>query len=244
MKIKTAHCFFEQSGTFKRAFQSYGIDAYDYDIQDNHGETDFVTDLFNHIERGYDGKPSVFNNIQKDDLIIAFFPCVYFETIQMCYYQLTHLNNQKKDTCGKIEDAIRRLELRTKYHTLLYKLVACACKRKLRLIIENPATSPSYLVGQQNFPNPTIIDRNRLTRGDTYRKPTAYWFFNCTPTRCESFQNNKSPIRIMDARSAPEAGVCSEERSWITMDYALNFIDDFLLGGGNRQGVIQQVELF
>ena len=27
MKIKKAHCFFEQSGTFKNAFKHYGIDA-------------------------------------------------------------------------------------------------------------------------------------------------------------------------------------------------------------------------
>jgi hypothetical protein len=29
------HCFFEQSGTFKNAFKHYGIDAEDYDIQNN-----------------------------------------------------------------------------------------------------------------------------------------------------------------------------------------------------------------
>lgn len=39
-------------------------------------------------------------------------------------------------------------------------------------------------------------------------------------------------------------GMCSEERSMISQDYALNFINDFLLGGGHRQGVVQQTELF
>ena len=242
--IRKAHCFFEQSGTFKNAFKHYGIDAEDYDIQNNFGETDNVIDLFAEIEKGYDCKPSVFDRIEKDDLIMAFFPCIYFETIQMCYYQLTNLNNRHKDICGKIDDAIARLELRTKFHTLLYKLVHCACKRDLPLIIENPATAPSYLIGQQNFPNPTIIDKNRLTRGDYFKKPTAYWFFNCAPTHNESLQHDKKQLRINEMKSAPRAGLCSEERSMISPDYALNFVDDFILGGGHRKGVLQQPEFF
>ena len=48
------HCFFEQSGTFKREFIKLGIPAEDYDIQNNFGETDHVVDLFSHIEREYD----------------------------------------------------------------------------------------------------------------------------------------------------------------------------------------------
>nr|DAF43181.1 MAG TPA: hypothetical protein [Siphoviridae sp. ctLeh52] len=47
-----AHCLFEQSGTFKNAFKKYGIDSYDYDIQDEFGETDHVIDLFQQIRGG------------------------------------------------------------------------------------------------------------------------------------------------------------------------------------------------
>ena len=47
-----AHCLFEQSGTFKNAFKKYGIKAYDYDIQNEFGETDHVIDLFKEIEGG------------------------------------------------------------------------------------------------------------------------------------------------------------------------------------------------
>ena len=47
MEIKgKVHCFFEQSGTFKRAFMEFGIPAEDYDIQNNFGETDHQIDLF------------------------------------------------------------------------------------------------------------------------------------------------------------------------------------------------------
>ena len=43
------HCLFEQSGTFKNEFKALGIDAFDYDILDDFGETDHVVDLFEHI---------------------------------------------------------------------------------------------------------------------------------------------------------------------------------------------------
>ena len=64
MKINgKVHCFFEQSGTFKREFIKLGIPAEDYDIQNNFGETDHQDDLFKAIEDAYDGKPSLFDNI-------------------------------------------------------------------------------------------------------------------------------------------------------------------------------------
>ena len=47
-----AHCLFEQSGTFKNEFKKLGVEAYDYDILNNYGETDFVIDLFKEIEGG------------------------------------------------------------------------------------------------------------------------------------------------------------------------------------------------
>lgn len=49
------HCFFEQSGTFKNEFKKLGYEAFDYDIQDNFGETDYVIDLFAEIEKAYEG---------------------------------------------------------------------------------------------------------------------------------------------------------------------------------------------
>lgn len=56
MDIKgVVHCFFEQSGTFKKEFGKLGYKAYDYDIQNDFGETDFVIDLFNEIKKGYVG---------------------------------------------------------------------------------------------------------------------------------------------------------------------------------------------
>ena len=47
-----AHCFFEQSGTFKNEFKKLGYEAYDYDIQNEFGETDYIIDLFEEIRGG------------------------------------------------------------------------------------------------------------------------------------------------------------------------------------------------
>lgn len=53
--VKKFHCFFEQSGTFKNEFKRLGIDALDYDIRNDYGETDKVIDLFAEIEKAYAG---------------------------------------------------------------------------------------------------------------------------------------------------------------------------------------------
>ena len=50
-----AHCFFEQSGTFKNEFKKLGIEAYDYDILNEFGQTDYQIDLFAEIEAAWGG---------------------------------------------------------------------------------------------------------------------------------------------------------------------------------------------
>jgi hypothetical protein len=50
-----AHCLFEQSGTFKNEFKKLGIEAYDYDVLNDFGETDYQIDLFAEIEKAYGG---------------------------------------------------------------------------------------------------------------------------------------------------------------------------------------------
>lgn len=240
MEIKgKVHCMFEQSGTFKNEFKKLGYEAYDYDIQNNFGETDYVSDLFNEIEKSYDGGHSVFDNITSDDLILAFFPCIYFESLQMTYYQLDCVNTNFLPMTGRIEKAIERLQSRTYLHTLLYKLLWVAYKKGFRLIIENPATMPHYLIGTQNFPKPTFIDNNRMERGDYFKKPTAYWFINCERTFGKTIQNDKKQKIINKCRQGKKAGICSEERSMISPDYARNFICDFILGKKQDIGQLQ-----
>lgn len=81
MKVGRVFCFFEQSGTFKNRFKELGIQAEDFDILDDFGQTDHKADLFAEIEKAYDGEPSIFDDITPDDLILAFFPCTRFETV-------------------------------------------------------------------------------------------------------------------------------------------------------------------
>lgn len=62
---------------------------------------------------------------------------------------------------------------------------------------------------------PTIIDKNRMLRGDYYKKPTAYWFVGCTPTSGKSYQKDKKKKTISKAKGSKQAGLCSLERSLI-----------------------------
>ena len=176
------------------------------------------------------GGASLFDSITSDDLIIAFFPCIYFESIQMTYYSLDSINNRHKPKSERIRDAIERIAKRGEFHSLLYKLLYIAEVKNLRLIIENPATKPNYLIDTQNFIKPSVIDYNRMERGDYFRKPTAYWFYNCSPTYGYSYQNDKEQKIITKCKMGIKAGVCSEERSMISSDYARNWICDFILG--------------
>lgn len=242
MEIKgKVHCFFEQSGTFKNEFIKLGIPAEDYDIQNNFNETDHVIDLFAEIEKAYGGGYSVFDSITRDDLIIAFFPCIYFETIQQLYFALAKNDFRNKPKTFQIEYALDRLDKRTYFHKLLYKMVHVVLLKELKMIIENPATAPNYLITGQNFPTPTIIDKNRMLRGDYFKKPTAYWFFNCEPTYGESYQCDKEQKIIDKCKGSKGDGLCSEERSMISSDYARNFICDFILGKTQNLG---QMKLF
>ena len=231
MEIKgKVYCFFEQSGTFKNEFIKLGIPAEDYDIQNNFGQTDHIIDLFAEIDKGYDGSPSIFDKITKDDLIMAFFPCIYFESLQQTDFALCRNDTQNKPIHKRIEYALDRLEKRTRFHSLIYKLAWNVDKRGLRLIIENPATAPNYLITGQNFPTPNTIDKNRMLRGDYFKKPTAYWYFGCQPTYGESLQKDKGQKTIQSCARSKGDGLCSEERSMISSDYARNFICDFILG--------------
>lgn len=235
------HCFFEQSGTFKNEFKKIGYEAEDYDIQNDFGETDHVIDLFEEVSKCYSGGASVFDTITHDDLIMAFFPCIYFESLQQTCFDLTSINYRNKTMCERIELTLERLDKRTMFHALLYKLLWIAFRKRLRLIIENPATEPNYLMTGQNFPKPTMIDKNRMLRGDYFVKPTAYWFVNCEPTYGCSFQKDKKQKTITSSKYSPQAGICSMERSLISSDYARNFICDFILG---KKQKITQRDLF
>lgn len=232
MEIKgKVHCFFEQSGTFKQEFIKLGIPAEDYDIQNHFGQTDHTDDLFKAIEDAYDGKPSLFDNITPDDLIMAFFPCIFFCQASQSAFTYTYNNYAKMDIRKKTDMILERSKNREYFYSLLIKLFGLVQERGLRMIVENPYSGQHYLVLAQNFVMPpTMIDHDRTRRGDYFNKPTSYWFVNCEPTHGTSIQPAKEHKTVMTAKGASRAGLCSEERSMISPDYARNFICDFILG--------------
>lgn len=232
MEIKgKVHCFFEQSGTFKQEFIKLGIPAEDYDTQNNFGETDHTDDLFKAIEDAYDGKPSIFDNITPDDLILAFFPCIYFCEKSQWAFTFAYPNYSMLTETQKIEKILERERNRHYFYSLLLKLVGVCERNDIRIIIENPYTQPHYLTNNFALP-PAFIDKDRSRRGDIRKKPTQYFYFNCVPTHGESYlQTPKDKILTHDdLKGGKYAGLCSEERSMISTDYARNFICDFILG--------------
>lgn len=151
---------------------------------------------------------------------------------------------------------LRRQSLeRFQFYDLALKLTAICQIRGLRMIMENP-WHPTNFTNHFWFMRTSIIDKDRTKRGDFFIKPTAYWYVNCTPTYGESYQlTPRSMVKTITAGSAATKtkkklknnigkdeldrmyidhtsanGICDEDRSMISPDYARNFICDFILG--------------
>lgn len=220
---KTFHCLFEQSGTFKNEFKKLGYEAYDYDIQNEFNETDFVIDLFDEIQKTYDNQSSIFDNISKEDTIIAFFPCIRFEDqIQMAFrgtqFQMRNWTDEQK-----LENDLKLHRELSKLYELVTKLAIVCLRRNIALIIENPYSTTHYLTKYWAI-QASIIDKDRTTRGDFYEKPTQYWFINCKP----SYNMILEP-QIWNKKRIINNTHNKTERSLISKDYANRFIREFIL---------------
>lgn len=228
MKPTFVHCFFEQSGTFKLAFHNLGIYAADYDIRDDFGHTTVKCDLFLQIERAYKHKPSLIDEVLPDDLIMAFFPCIYFNEHNEMYFCGTSYNFRKLSAPDKIRAIIERSDKRQEYYKKVLQLIAICEERHLKMVIENPYNAHHYW--RFNFPNyPKVIDMNRTLRGDYFKKPTQYIFVGFEPGNGHSLAKVHKMEYIEDKPSSPVSGMCSAERSIISPEYAHNFICDFIL---------------
>jgi hypothetical protein len=121
MKINKVHCLFEQSGTFKNQLKQLGIDAEDYDILNEFGETDHVVDLFGEIEKAYDGEKSIFDSIGECDLVFAFFPCTRFESVIPIAFRGEQPQQKNWSDLKKLENSM-------KLHEELHQLYMLICK--------------------------------------------------------------------------------------------------------------------
>lgn len=226
-----AHCLFEQSGTFKNEFKKLGINAFDYDILNKYGETDFVIDLFEEIRNGYEGKKSIFDEIKTDDIIMAFFPCIRFENQIMLSFRGQLHGMEKWTYRQKMEHDMKLLgELKVNYDTVNQLFILCI-ERNLKLIMENPFSEEHFLRRYWCYP-PSIIDKDRRENGDYYKKPTQFWFLNCEPKNnfvAEPLEWNsiglKDANRYMTKEIYQEyANTLKEARSMIHPSYARRFI--------------------
>ena len=180
MKVNKVFCLFEQSGTFKKAFKSLGIPAEDFDILNDFGETDRQIDLFNEIEKAYEGKVSIFDEVKEDDLIMAFFPCTRFQSYCCANMQGRNHGQRNWTLEQRLEYSMNLHKELHKLYTLICKLFLVAERGGLRLIVENPYTQPHYLT--LFFPvDPKVIIKDRYEEGDYYSKPTQFFFLNCEP---------------------------------------------------------------
>ncbi len=217
------YCLFEQSGTFKNEFRKLGYEAFDYDIQDEFGETDYVCDLFVDIEEAYKNRESIFDNITKKDTVLAFFPCIRFEDQIQMAFRGTQYQQKKWTDEQKLEyDLKLHKELDLMYETVTKLAIVCI-RRKIPLIIENPYSTTHYLTKYWAI-SATVIDKDRRTRGDYFQKPTQYWFINCEPK-----YNMILEPQIWYETKTVENISNKTERSLISSDYANRFIREFIL---------------
>lgn len=140
----------------------------------------------------------------------------------------------------KTDAILERDKNRSYFYGIAIKMFAVAASRGLRLIMENPWSENTYLKANFIMP-PAIVDTNRMLRGDYRVKPTAYWFVNCEPTHGATIQLDKLSEKKTHkkSRGGVRAGLCSEERSMISPDYAWNFIYDFILGKTQKNSQIE-----
>lgn len=105
------------------------------------------------------------------------------------------------------------------------------------MILENPYSEEHFLRRYWCF-LPSVIDHDRRDNGDYFKKPTQYWFLNCTPEQnilFEALPSNdlgvKDAIRQMTKESWSQTGTSTIKvaRSMIHPDYADRFIRQYVL---------------
>lgn len=221
------HCLFEQSGHFKNEFKKLGYEAYDYDILNDFGETDFKIDLYNEIEKAYKKEKSIFDNFEKNDIVFAFFPCTRFENQILLWYRGDAMQQKKWDDEKKLEYSMKLHEELHKNYLIISKLAIIMIQKKIPLIIENPYSTQHYLINYWPI-KPAIIDTNRHESGDYMNKPTMFYFINYKPRENFIFE----PVNIKNkVTSNGLFGTknCQVQRSIISPDYVNRFIREFII---------------
>ena len=224
-----AHCLFEQSGTFKNEFKKLGYEAFDYDILNDYGQTDFQVDLFKEIETAYGGGVSIFDQITPDDIILAFFPCTYFECQSQLWFAGNNYAQTKWSIRQKCENDILRHNELNRYYELLNMLIIISVDKGLRIMVENPYNQPHYLTMYWCV-KPAIIDRDRTENGDYFKKPTQYFFIGMTPKNNLVFEPlDYVQVKKIGKMKKNDGLSVTKQRSEIHPQYANRFIRQYLI---------------
>ena len=221
-----AHCLFEQSGTFKNEFKKLGIEAYDYDILNDYGQTDYQIDLFSQIRGGYQGEPSIFDDMTPDDLIMCFFPCTRFEQQILLLFRGEQYQDNILTDVQKLERCLRLHDELNDNYELITMLALIVLKRNLRMVFENPMSEQHYLTRYWCL-KPAIKDKDRRENGDYCKKPTQYWFIGLSPRHNIIFE----PLTWVEQRNVADISTKDRARirSEIHPQYANRFIRQYLL---------------
>lgn len=231
--MKRFHCLFEQSGTFKNEFKKLGYEAYDYDILNDFGETDYQIDLYAEIEKCYEGGKSIFDDITQEDEILCFFPCTRFEDQILLSFRGENLGMKNWTEIKKLKYDLRLHQELSQNYELITKLAMIVFERNFKMIFENPWSTQHYLHRYWCI-KPAVIDYDRRERGDYMSKPTQYFFLGRKPS------NNfiLEPQVIKPKRTHNEAHKFLKDseaknvtalRSMISKEYANRFIREFIL---------------
>lgn len=225
MKVNEFHLFFEQSGTFKKELAKLGYKAYDYDILNDFGETDYVIDLFSQINEAYEGNESIFDKIAENrGGIIAFFPCVRF-SVQILLPMRGNSPQQKKwDDLKKIEYSMKLERERSEMYERFSKLCIVCLRKDIPLIIENPYNAQHYLT--LYFPiSAQVVIEDRTLLGDWYKKPTQFFFIGCDAYFIiyldEGYYKPKKKMKVSEQGKV--------DRSMISPHFARTFLRRYVL---------------
>lgn len=239
MEFEKVFCLFEQSGVFKNCFKNLGYEAYDIDLLNNYGEVDYQLDIFKEVDAYFDKKTSIFDKINEGDLIMSFFPCINFTEKFFLNASGKQFAHKKSSLETKIKYSSRKINEMAMFYGYFCKIALIALKKNIKMVVENPNANLQIL--KTFFPKePSVIINDRTNFGDKYRKPTAFWFFNCVPSFNYIFENikndKKENITIKKVAQFEKQGFSSdfykkirEQRSIMSPTFADRFIREFVL---------------
>ena len=222
MQFNEVHILFEQSGTFKKVFADKKYIVHEYDIE-NTPAVDTPCDIFENIDREYEEiGGTIFENIPKGALVLAFFPCTYFSDQSQLVSRGDSAGQKHWNLYSKLDTSARQMNARALYYQKLCRLCIIADRLGYNLVIENPLGKCGFL--KQYFPiKERVVIKDRTKLGDYFKKPTQFFFVNCRPTF-----NLEKESEWNEFQHKVVEQVHGFDRSRISPEFAKNFVELFL----------------